>query len=80
MPHSLKLFGMTPCWTWNLGVLALFAEDAVIADPVGTITTAVGGHRMDADGVFRYRIDQRGRLLSLRAYWEFDRALKTLRS
>lgn len=45
----------------------------------GTIRTAVGGHVMDADGVFVYRVDGDGKLRSLRAFWEFDRALTTLR-
>lgn len=41
--------------------------------------TLAGGHVMDCEGVFVYRVDDEGRLLSLRAVWEFDRAMATLR-
>jgi steroid Delta-isomerase len=41
---------------------------------VGTITVAFpGGARSIVDGVYTYRIDDRGRLVALRAYWEFSR-------
>lgn len=47
---------------------------------VGTITAYLpGGTRMDTDGVFVYRVDGSGLIVSLRAYWELDRALATLR-
>ena len=41
---------------------------------VGTITTTLAdGSRALVDGVFTYRVDEAGRLASLRAMWEFDR-------
>lgn len=41
---------------------------------VGTITvTFPGGARSVVDGVYTYRIDDRGQLAALRAYWEFAR-------
>lgn len=46
---------------------------------IGTIRSTVGGHLMDAEGVFIYCVNENGKLRSLRAYWEFDRALKTMR-
>ena len=101
--------------------LALFAEDAVIQDPVGpspldptgkgrcgkaaiadfwdgviakgrvsfdypksfaagdecafagtVINTFPNGQEFRAQGVFVYRVNEAGELLSLRAYWEFD--------
>lgn len=47
---------------------------------VGTITTHLpDGSTMDAEGVFSYRVDEEGRVKALRAFWEFDRAVATLR-
>ncbi|RRO17544.1 nuclear transport factor 2 family protein [Saccharopolyspora rhizosphaerae] len=47
---------------------------------VGTITTHLpDGSTMDAEGVFSYRVDDEGRIKALRAFWEFDRAVATLR-
>ena len=37
-----------------------------------------GGLVLRTDGVFVYRVDPDGRLRSLRAYWEWDRAMATL--
>lgn len=40
---------------------------------VGTITsTFPDGTRSIVDGVYTYRLDARGRLAAVRAYWEFD--------
>ncbi|WP_243788122.1 nuclear transport factor 2 family protein [Saccharopolyspora gloriosae] len=108
--------------------LALFAEDAVIQDPVGESPldpTGLGHHGragieafwdtviaqaerlvfhvhdsfaagsevanigyirthladgsvMDAEGIFVYRVDDDGKLASMRAFWEFERAMATL--
>ena len=104
------------------GWLALFAEDAVVEDPIGvssfdaegkgqrgldaiaafydnvisqapvrftvresyaagdecanvyTITTELdGGLRAVIDGVFTYRLDEAGKLASMRGFWETDR-------
>ena len=56
-----------------------FAAGDEVAN-VGTITTYLpGDQRLDTDGVFVYRVDEQGRIRSLRAYWEFDRAMATLR-
>jgi len=41
---------------------------------VGTITTTMGdGTVVHTDGVFTYRVDDDGRIVALRAYWEMDR-------
>jgi len=56
-----------------------FAAGDEVAN-VGTITTHLpGGQKLDTDGVFIYRIGPDGLLRSLRAHWEFDRAMATLR-
>lgn len=47
---------------------------------VGTITTFLpGGYRVDTDLVAVYRVDDAGRLKSMRAFWETERALATAR-
>jgi len=41
---------------------------------IGRVTnTFDSGASFDAEGVFVYRVDERGKLLSLRAFWEFGR-------
>ncbi len=40
---------------------------------VGRITTTLpDGNRSVVEGVYTYRVDAEGRLVALRAYWEFD--------
>lgn len=47
---------------------------------VGTITTVLeDGTRVDTEGVFVYRVDDHGLIKSMRAHWEFDRAMATAR-
>jgi len=50
-------------------------ECANVADI--TITIA-GGATTTCEGVFAYRIDDSGKLLSLRAFWELDRMMATM--
>ena len=48
---------------------------------VATITiTLPGGATTRCEGVFAYRIDEDGKLLSLRAFWELDRMLATMQA
>jgi len=44
---------------------------------VGTIHTTMNGYAMRAEGVFIYRVNDDGKLVSLRAIWEWDRAIAT---
>lgn len=47
---------------------------------VGTITTFLpGGYRVDTDLVAVYKVDSDGKLASMRAFWEVDRAMATIR-
>jgi steroid Delta-isomerase len=56
-----------------------FAAGTEVAN-VGVITSFLpGDQRVDAEGVFVYRVGPDGLIRSLRAFWEFDRAMKTLR-
>lgn len=46
---------------------------------VGTISIGMpNGMRARCDGVFVYRVNDAGQLVSLRAFWEFDRMLATI--
>lgn len=41
---------------------------------VGTITsTTAAGMTVAVEGVFTYRVDAAGKIVALRAYWEFDK-------
>ncbi|BCO34052.1 ketosteroid isomerase [Mycobacterium heckeshornense] len=46
---------------------------------VGNIVITMGGHQITAEGVFTYKVDDDGKLVALRAYWEMDRAAATAR-
>lgn len=47
----------------------------------GSITAHLpGGVQLLTDGIYVYRIDANGLICSLRAYWEFDRAMATMQS
>ncbi|MET7768047.1 nuclear transport factor 2 family protein [Nocardia sp. NPDC005366] len=43
----------------------------------GAIRSRIGGHRIDAEGVFTYKVDGTGKITALRAFWEVDRAMRT---
>jgi steroid delta-isomerase len=56
-----------------------FAAGDEVAN-VGTITSYLpDGSRIDAEGVFVYRVGPDGLIRSMRAFWEFERAMGTLR-
>ncbi len=44
---------------------------------VGTIYNAMPGSNVEiaAEGVFVYRVDESGKLVSLKAYWDYDAAM-----
>jgi steroid delta-isomerase len=44
---------------------------------VGNIVVTAHGHQITAEGVFTYKVNDEGKLVALRAYWEMDRALTT---
>lgn len=57
-----------------------FAAGNEVAN-IGTITTLLPGNmRVDTEGVFVYRVDDDGMILSLRAFWELERAMGTART
>jgi len=56
-----------------------FAAGNEVAN-VGTIRTFLpGGSRVDTEGVFVYRVNEDGLIVSMRAFWEVERAMATLR-
>jgi steroid Delta-isomerase len=46
---------------------------------VGNIVITMGGHQVTAEGVFTYKVNDAGKMVALRAYWEMDRAAATAR-
>ncbi|WP_040767042.1 nuclear transport factor 2 family protein [Tsukamurella sp. 1534] len=60
----------------------LFDDGFACGDEVaftGLIRTSIGGHIIDAEGVFTYKVDDAGKIVALRAFWEVDRAMATAR-
>jgi len=56
-----------------------FAAGSEVAN-TGTITSYLPGNmRLDAEGVFTYRVDADGKIVALRAFWELERAMATAR-
>ncbi len=56
-----------------------FAAGPEVAN-IGTISAILpGGARVDTEGVFVYRVRDDGLILSMRAFWETERAMATLR-
>jgi hypothetical protein len=46
---------------------------------VGTISIGMpNGMKARCDGVFVYRVNDAGKLISLRAFWEFDQMMGTI--
>jgi steroid Delta-isomerase len=46
---------------------------------VGNIVIKAAGYEVTAEGVFTYRVNDEGKIVALRAYWEPDRATASAR-
>ncbi|MEV0250298.1 nuclear transport factor 2 family protein [Nocardia sp. NPDC050712] len=46
---------------------------------VGRIRTRIAGQQIDSEGVFTYKVDADGKILALRAFWETERAMATMK-
>ena len=46
---------------------------------VGNIVIRSSGYEVVAEGVFTYRVDDDGKIVALRAYWELDAATRSAR-
>ena len=55
-----------------------FACGHEVANIADITITLPGGATTTCEGVFAYRINEEGKLLSLRAFWELDRMLATM--
>jgi steroid delta-isomerase len=55
-----------------------FACGREVANVATIHITLPGGATSRCEGVFAYRLDDAGRLLSLRAFWELDRMMATM--
>lgn len=55
-----------------------FAAGDEVANVATILAYLPDGNVMRTDGVFVYRLDGEGRLASLRAFWEWDRAIATI--
>jgi steroid delta-isomerase len=74
---------------WDMTIANVSRFEFVIRDShaagdevanVGTITTYLpGNYRVDTDGVFVYRVGEDGLIVSMRAFWETERAMATAR-
>lgn len=57
-------------------------QSFVAGDEVANVGTVIaqlpGGVCMRTDGIYVYRVGPDGKIVSLRTYWEFDRAMATL--
>jgi steroid Delta-isomerase len=64
---------------FEFDIVDSFAAGSEVAN-VGTISAFFPGNaRVDTEGVFVYRVDEAGLILSLRAFWETERTIATLR-
>lgn len=60
----------------------VFDEEVICGNEVayiGKIVTHIGGHISEAHGVFTYRADDDGKMLALRAFWEVEKTMNSLR-
>ncbi len=60
----------------------VFDKEIICGDEVayiGKIVTYIGGHITEADGVFTYKADADGKLRALRAFWEVEATMNSLR-
>jgi ketosteroid isomerase-like protein len=74
---------------WDLAIANVERFEFVVRDSfaagdevanVGTITAFLpGGSRVDTEGVFTYKVNADGLIVSMRAFWETERAMATLR-
>ncbi|MBD0861140.1 nuclear transport factor 2 family protein [Gordonia sp. zg691] len=60
-----------------------FDEEIICGNEVayiGSIVTHIAGHVSEARGVFTYRADADGKLSALRAFWEVEKTIQSVRT
>ncbi|MCW2600195.1 MAG: ketosteroid isomerase [Frankiales bacterium] len=78
--------GRAAFWDANIGsteairfdIHDSFATGDEVANVATIHITLPGGTTTRCEGVFVYRLDEEGKLLSLRAFWEMDRMMATM--
>jgi steroid Delta-isomerase len=55
-----------------------FAAGSEVVNVVSIHLTLAGGATARTDAAILYRVDEQGRIASLRAFWEMDRMLETI--
>ena len=64
----------------DFDIVSSYAAGDEVAN-VGTITAHLpGGVQMETSGVYVYRVNVRGEITSLRAFWEFARAMGSMQN
>jgi steroid delta-isomerase len=78
--------GLSAFWDKTIGTTEklefLFDKEVICGNEVayiGKIVTHIAGHISEAEGVFTYKADANGDLLALRAFWEVEATMKSLR-
>jgi hypothetical protein len=46
---------------------------------IGHIVIRAAGYEVKAEGIFTYRVNDEGKIVALRAFWELDRATASAR-
>jgi len=73
---------------WDLSIATTESIEFVFDDEiicgnevayVGKIVTHIAGHVSEAHGVFTYRADDNGKLSALRAFWEVEKTINSVR-
>ncbi|MFE9574980.1 nuclear transport factor 2 family protein [Nocardia sp. NPDC006044] len=66
----------------NESIEFLFEDSFACGNEVaytGKVRSQNSGQVLDAEGVFVYRVDEEGKILAVRAFWEFERTMRTMR-
>ncbi|WP_435592652.1 hypothetical protein [Nocardia sp. bgisy118] len=61
---------------------ALFDDSFACGNEVaftGKVRSRSGGQVIDAEGVFIYPVNEAGKILAVRAFWEMERTMRTMR-
>ncbi|KAA8887124.1 nuclear transport factor 2 family protein [Nocardia colli] len=66
----------------NESIEFLFEDSFACGNEVaytGKVRSHNGGQVIDAEGVFIYQVDEAGKIRAVRAFWEFERTMRTMR-
>ncbi|QBS39464.1 nuclear transport factor 2 family protein [Nocardia sp. CS682] len=66
----------------NESIEFLFEDSFACGNEVaytGKVRSHAGGQVIDSEGVFIYKVDEAGKILAVRAFWETERTMATMR-